>query len=85
MSQIFVWNSERRKHLPKCQLKARTALMADGMTEEEALLAVEPPLKVTIDESVDEVDENDDGRNPFKLKRCTIPIQKVSYIERAVK
>lgn len=55
------------------------------MTEEEALLAVEPPLKVTNDESTDEADENDDGRNPFKLKKCTIPIQKVSYIERAVK
>ncbi len=58
------------------------------MTEEEAILAVEPPSILTINGSMGEVDENDssdDENNPLKLKKCSIRIQKVSYIEKAVK
>jgi len=59
-------------------------LMEDGMTEEEAILAVaEPPTK-TGDE-VDDSDSNNNENNPFLLKKCSIRIKKVSYIEQALK
>jgi len=35
----------KKKHVIKCQLKARNALVKDGLSEEEAVLAVEPPSK----------------------------------------
>ena len=71
-----------------CKLKARTALIEDGMSEEEALLAVEPP-SLNITESADErddVDLSDDdvNNNPFKLKKCSIRIRKLWYIEQAM-
>jgi len=61
--------------------------MDDGMSEEEALLAVEPPLTLSGDYELEE-DENssdDENNNPFKLKKCTIHLRKLWYIEQAIK
>jgi len=55
-------------------------LIEDGMTEEEALLAVEPQFD-------DQVHKNDfiaDKNNPFKLKKCSIRLRKLAYIELAL-
>ena len=54
------------------------------MSEEEALLAVEPPLKSSADDRDDKNDVNDDENNPLKLKKCSIRIRKLWYIEQAL-
>ena len=61
--------------------------MDDGMSEEEALLAVEPPLTLLSIDDVGEEDSSSDNENnnPFKLKKCTIPLRKLWYIEQAIK
>jgi len=38
-------------HTLRCQTKARAGLLEDGMSEEEAYLAVEPPLTLLDDET----------------------------------
>jgi len=55
--------------------------MDDGMSEEEALLAVETPMDVSI---VREDESDDDENNPLKLKKCSIRLQKLAYIEQAL-
>ncbi len=55
------------------------------MTEEEAILAVAEPLTNAPDDEADESDSNNNENNPFLLKKCSIRVQKVSYIEKAVK
>ena len=74
-----------------CQLKARTALLEDGMNEEEALLAVEPPVGNNTNQfnAVDGEHKNkkrfsEDRNNPYELKRCSIRLRKLWYIEKAV-
>jgi len=56
------------------------------MSEEEAYIAVEPPLEF-IDKLVDEESDcsSDDETNPFKLKECRIRLQKMTYIELGLK
>jgi len=61
--------------------------MEDGMSEEDAFLAVEPPFSEA-DESEDEMDQNDlscDETNHFYFKKCSILIEKLPLIERAMK
>ncbi len=38
-------------HTLRCQTKGRAGLLEDGMSEEEAYLAVEPPLTLLDDET----------------------------------
>jgi len=72
-------------HTYKCKVRARAALIEDGMSEEEAHLAVEPPLKDGVeDESGFSDDDDDENNNPFKLKKCSIRLQKLWYIEQAI-
>ncbi len=54
--------------------------MDAGVTEGEALLAIEPSLE-GVSESVE---ANDDGRNLLKLKKCSIRLIKLPFIEKAV-
>ncbi len=59
--------------------------MEDGMSEEEALLAVEPPLTLSAHDVGEEDGSSDDeNNNPFKLKKCTIHLRKFWYIEQAI-
>jgi len=59
--------------------------MDDGMSEEEALLAVEPPLTSSGGDGFEEDNSSDDeNNNPFKLKKCTIRLRKLLYIEQAL-
>ena len=77
---------DQRLHTIRCQIKARTALVKDGMSEEEALIAVEPPLKAQ-DESLIEgnVGSDNETNNHFKLRKCYIRIQRLNYLEQALK
>jgi len=52
------------------------------MNEEEAYLAVEPPLALVDRESEPSI-TNDDGaiQNPFKLKGCYVRLQRILQIE----
>lgn len=49
------------------------------MTEEETLLAVEPPLQVA------DFDNNNEAINPFNLKKCHVRLKRKGYIEQALK
>jgi len=70
-------------YIIRCQIKAQTALVQDGMSEEEALIAVEPPLKAQ-DESLIEgnIDSDNEANDHFKLRKCYIRIRKLSYLEK---
>ncbi len=60
--------------------------IVDGMSEEEgSFLAVAEPNSNGIDESVEVVEENCDGINPFNLKKFSIHLKKLTIIENAVK
>ena len=55
--------------------------MEDGMSEEEALLAVQPPI---LKNNIDIMNESN-SNNLLKLKNCFVRIQRLPYIELAVK
>ncbi len=44
-------------HSWKCQVKAQVALIEDGMSKEEALLAVQPPTEKNIIKIIDDLDK----------------------------
>ena len=54
------------------------------MSEEEALLAVEPPVQLT-DEEINDSDSNNEAVNPFNLKKCYVRLKRKGYIEEALK
>jgi len=54
------------------------------MSEEEALLAVQPPLMTLVDEIGSANLDNEDANNPFKLKKCFVRLQRMHVIEVAV-
>ncbi len=58
------------------------------MSEEEALLAVEPPLKEadeTIEEEIDDSDSGDeDNNNPMNLKKSYVNLRRKMYLEKAL-
>ncbi len=63
-----------------------SALVEDGMSEEEALLAVEPPLKTAekvIDEETEDSDSSDEANNPLNLKKCYVKLKRKVYLEKA--
>ncbi len=47
------------------------------MSEEEAHLAVEPPLKDGQNDENGFSDDEDENNNPYKLKMCSIRLQKL--------
>ncbi len=58
------------------------------MSEEEAILAVEPPLKKadeTIDEEIDDSDSSDEANNsPLNLKKCYVNLRRKMYLEKGL-
>ena len=61
--------------------------MKDGMNADEAAEAVQPPPESPesdSDESSNLHDEEDPG-NPHKLRKCSISLKRMGYIEKAVK
>ena len=81
--QTFATRGNKKIHTLWCQTKARTALLEDGFSEDEAYIAVEPPVdfldKIMVDEESDY--PSDDENNPFKLKECRIRLHRMTYIE----
>lgn len=59
--------------------------MEDGMSEVEALRDGAESNLDEKEESVDEVQENCDGRNHFNLKKFSIRLEKLTFIENALK
>lgn len=71
----------------QCRSKARASLIEDGLDKDEALAAVEPSstdLK-KMDVGSQTSESEDETQNPFKLKRFSIRLKRVRYIEQAVK
>jgi len=64
----------------RCQTKARTGLLEDGMSEEEAYLAVEPPLALA-DEDTDPSDHEAIDGNPYNLKECYVLLQRIPLVD----
>ena len=60
----------------RCQTKARAGILKDGMNEEEALIAVDPPLTLA-DEDTDPSDHKALDRNPYNLKECYVLLQRI--------
>ena len=63
-----------------------SSLMKDGMDTDEAAEAVQPPSESPETDS----DESSNGGevnpgNPHKLKKCSISLKRIVYIEKAVK
>ena len=65
-----------------------SALVEDGMSKEEALLAVEPPLQaheeVIDEESNDSDSSNEANNNPMNLKKCYVKLKRKVYLEKAL-
>jgi len=57
----------------------------DGMSEEETLIAVEPPVQLTDDEEINDSDSNNEDANLFNLKKCYVRLKRKGYIEEALK
>ena len=54
------------------------------MSEEEAFIAVEPPLQV-VHEEINNFDNNDDETmNRFNLKKCYVRLQREVYVEQSL-
>lgn len=87
--QVFLRKKSIKEHIRICQVKARLSLIEDGMNEEEAALAVEPPLNGV--ENSDGITENildssmeDEASSTMKLKKFSIRLKRFWYIELAV-
>ena len=68
----------------QCQIRARDVLIEDGMDADEAAEAVQPLLTAETHETDGESDKEDPG-NPHKLRKCSISLKRIGYIENAVK
>ena len=77
--QTFKHKSNQRVHTRLCQTKARTGLLEDGMSEEEAYLAVEPPLTMLDDDS--DPTDHEAIENPFILKECYVLLRRMPLVE----
>ena len=70
-----------KKDILEYQMKSRTASLDDGMSEEEAILDAELPLKGV----VESMEKKEDGSNLLKLKKLSIRLMKLPFIEKAMK
>ncbi len=70
-----------KKDILEYQMESRTASLDDGMSEEEAILDAELPLKGV----VKSIEEKEDGSNLLKLKKLSIRLMKLPFIEKAMK
>ena len=80
-SQTFISKKYQRKHTPRCQTKARIGLLEDGMSEEEALLAVQPPLMTSADEIGSANLDNEATIKTYKLKKCFVRLQRMHLVD----